>query len=399
MLKLEKRQGSPHWQIAGTVAGTRVRESARTASRQVAESLRIRREAELEARRVHGPGAVATFAQALNLHLDATGNAYGNAEASAGENAPSRKSTARYLARLLERFGAMRLSDLNQGSIDAAARALYPRAKASTANRCLYTPFIAVMNAAARADLTTPRAWRRPKGHNKRTRLRWLWPDEFEAVWQAAPPHGRLILDAFAGTGMREGEGLGLDWEDVRLDLGQAWIWAAKNDEARRIELPGRAATSIATALHREGPVLLNGGGAPYALSNDGGGALAKGLKAWAEDAGVAPFAAHVLRHTWATWFYSASLDPVRLKVNGGWLSGEWQRYTHLAPRGLKGELARYGWEFGGEISGGVDGRENTTRTACVNFVPTLDDIPHPFTTLDDTARQLPDPEKKARRQ
>lgn len=369
-LKITRPKGRGYWYIVGSVAGVRVRESAKTTSRAVAESLRIKRESELEQRRIHGPQAVATFAEAVNLYLDRNGE-------------------SRFLGPVLERFGPMRLADISQADLDAA-RQLYPGAAVSTLNRQLYTPFVAVYNEAAVNGLCPPRLWRRPKGHNRKTKFRWLWPEEFQAVWEAAPFHGRVALDLFAGTGLRESEGLGLEWGDVALSLGQAWIWTPKNDEPRRIELPSRTIAALANLDHREGTVLLDGGGGSYVLQAGGGGALATGLACWARDANVEPFGAHVLRHTFATWFYSATLDRERLKALGGWKSEEVGRYCHLAPRGLGAELERFGWDFSRRNESGID---------CANFAPATGDVRRLFTSEGDASRQLLKPEKEARRQ
>jgi integrase len=328
-LKIIRPAGGQTWYVSGTIAGTRIRQSTKTTSRSLAESIRVKREAELEQRRVFGARSVATFSEALNLYLDRGGE-------------------ARFLAPLLDRFGAMRLADIKQADLDRGIAELYPGAKPSTRNRQGYTPFIAVMNEAAINDLCAYQKWRRPRAHNKRTKFRWLWPHEFEDVWLAAPAHGRALLDLFVGAGVREAEGAWLDWRDVSLPLAQGWIWDAKNGESRRIELPPRTVSSLANLDHREGRILLNGGGGEYHLDLRGGGALGKGVRQWADSAALEPFGTHTLRHTFATWFYSATLDRERLKALGGWKSDEVDRYCHLAPRGLADELKRYGWDFSG---------------------------------------------------
>lgn len=73
MLKLWKRADSPHWQIAGTLRGVRVRESTGTDSRGHAEAILARRQQEILDRAVYGEAATATFAEAVNLYLDLGG--------------------------------------------------------------------------------------------------------------------------------------------------------------------------------------------------------------------------------------------------------------------------------------------------------------------------------------
>lgn len=185
-LTLKKR--GERWHIVGTVAGVRIRESAQTTSRPVAEALRIKREAELEQRRVYGPQSVATFAEAVNLYLD-------------------RQGEDRFLTPILEQFGAYRLAEISQAILDSGARSIYPKAKASTLNRQAYTPFIAVMNEAAINGLCPYRKWRRPKGHNVRTKMRWLWPAEFEALHSELHAEIKPIAVFMAGTGVPLGCG------------------------------------------------------------------------------------------------------------------------------------------------------------------------------------------------
>ena len=328
-LKLWREAPGKNWQIKGTAGGTRVRESTFTANKDRAESIRLQKENELENSRVYGASYTATVAKAINVYLDAGGE-------------------EKHLLPILDHFGPDKLlRDIDQNTLNNAANALYPGTKASTRNRNFFTPFMAAWNAAAEAGLCPEKKWRRPKGYAKKTKFRWLWPDELEAVWLAAPPHGRILLDTFAGSGLREAEGVGLDFADIRLDLAQLWAWNTKDDDPRRVELPQRTVSSIQNALHRKGPVLLGGGGAPYVLRKDGGGALKNSLDNWARAANVEPFGAHVLRHTFATWFYSQTRDIVRLQTAGGWSTAELaMRYTHLAPKGLDQELRQYGWDF-----------------------------------------------------
>lgn len=54
-------------------------------------------------------------------------------------------------------------------------------------------------------------------------------------------------------------------------------------------------------------------------------------------DASVTP---HVLRHTWATWFYGLSRDVMLLKHEGGWKSLRMvERYTHLLPAEFRDQV------------------------------------------------------------
>ena len=43
------------------------------------------------------------------------------------------------------------------------------------------------------------------------------------------------------------------------------------------------------------------------------------------------PYTPHTCRHTWATWFYAITLDPMKLRTEGDWSSLSLvERYAHL---------------------------------------------------------------------
>ena len=64
----------------------------------------------------------------------------------------------------------------------------------------------------------------------------------------------------------------------------------------------------------------------------------AAGLPSWATP--------HVMRHTWATWFYAQTKDVLRLKQEGGWKSDQWERYTKIAPPRIGADAFDRGWDF-----------------------------------------------------
>ena len=55
----------------------------------------------------------------------------------------------------------------------------------------------------------------------------------------------------------------------------------------------------------------------------------------------------HVIRHTWATWFYAATKDYGQLLDIGGWrTTSSAERYRKMAPADLGDRLAQAGWDF-----------------------------------------------------
>ena len=69
-LKLTRRHGSPNWYVRGSIRGIAVDESTGVADRQVAETIRAKREWELIQQNVHGTKATATFLEAAVGYLE-----------------------------------------------------------------------------------------------------------------------------------------------------------------------------------------------------------------------------------------------------------------------------------------------------------------------------------------
>jgi integrase/recombinase XerD len=113
MLKLIKRNDSPHWQIRGTLRGVRVRESTCTDSRPHAEAILAKRQQEILDRSTYGEQHTATWAEAVNLYLDLGGD-------------------ARYLAPLVLRWGAWRLAAITPLEIARAGREIFRDAMRGT---------------------------------------------------------------------------------------------------------------------------------------------------------------------------------------------------------------------------------------------------------------------------
>ena len=75
----------------------------------------------------------------------------------------------------------------------------------------------------------------------------------------------------------------------------------------------------------------------------------------------------HVLRHTWATWFYAATRDYGRLLDLGGWrTTSTAERYRKLAPADLGHQLESIGWDF---TKLGIDLPPHQTHPASLRLV------------------------------
>lgn len=329
MLKKFRRRAGGAFYLRGTVAGSHVYESTGTRDARLAEALRIRRERELLERHALGAAAVLTFAEAALTYMDAGGE-------------------ARYLGPLIAYFGPdKRLAEIDNAAANAAAAALYPEARPATINRQVITPISAVFNMAAANDLVPPRRFRRRP--DDQPRMRWLTPEEAEALIKAADPHLLRPIGLMLGGGCRTAEALTIEASLFYPKTGEAYLPDTKNGHPRMIQIPARARELVLRLpLPTEGAICRTPKGAAYVVTGEAGGQLKgafdKAVTAAGLEGKVTP---HTLRHTWATWYYAQTADFGRLLDLGGWRKADMaNRYRKVAPADLGDRLLAHGWDF-----------------------------------------------------
>lgn len=295
MLRLKKYPArSPNWFVRGTVAGVRIFESAGTADRSQAESYRIKREREVYETARLGQVTAATFADAVTAYLN-------------------KGKKGHHLTPLLDHFKETPLPQIGQAEIDEAARVLYPNAKASTLNRQVYGPMVAIMRSAVRSRLPGAYVpiWERRE--EERPVVRPADDAHIAALLPHLSPGLAALITLMTYTGLRTGEALRVTESDCRD--GYAHVGRTKNGEARMVPLPEGW----------EYPV----GGWGYTTTQSVGKALRRAHKA----AGLPYRDGHELgRHAFAARFLRAGGGIKRLKEAGGWkkLAVVDERYGHL---------------------------------------------------------------------
>ena len=319
MLRIKKYpKRSPNFLLYGTVGGVSVFESTGTPDRGLAEQYRVRRERQIYEEAALGKVQPATFADAVAVYVN-------------------KGKPKRFLTVLLDHFKETPLADIGQVEIDAAARALYPTAKASTLNRQLFGPMVAIMRSAVRAKLPGAYVpiWERRDEDKPQ-----IHPAD-DAHIDALLPHlddglMRLIwLMSF--TGLRTGEALRVVGEHCRD--GYAVVGKTKNGDPRMVPLP-------------EGWEYPSAGWG-YTTTQGVGKALRRAHKA----AGLPYRDGHELgRHAFAARFLKAGGGIKQLKEAGGWkkLAVVDQTYGHLEMtdvhdfvRGLSRNFAKPVWQKG----------------------------------------------------
>lgn len=316
-LKLYKR--GKVWWISGTVHGTTIRESAGTYSKEVAEAIRVKREAELVSDHIFGPKATRTFAQAVESYLKAGGEKrYLGTEHDDGSKDG-----------LLGHFYETPLKDIQQNDLDEAGRTLYPTALPETRNRQCYTPFIAVWNHAVRNGWAEMRLWSRPKkpkGTNVvrlAKRRAGTFPVDYEHAAKfiaAMSPGPAMLMTTLFYTGMRPIEIFALEAGDVNVAGRWITLTKTKTGEPRGIPIHEFIAPILESLLKRnslsEDPRLFRTPqGEPYGTivtdeEGKGGGGLKTAINGARRRSGIRDIAPYTGRHSCSTGLVVAGVHP-----------------------------------------------------------------------------------------
>jgi integrase len=215
--RLKRVKGSKAWYIRGTVAGVELRESTGTADKHLAEQYRLKREREVYQEAALGNVQPATFADAVAAYVNAG-------------------KPGRFLTQLLDHFTETPLPKIGQAEIDAAANAIYPKAKASTLNRQVYGPMIAVLRYAKRCELPGSAV---PMVEMRKVQKPAVTPADDEHIAKLLPHCSeglRALIILMTYTGLRTGEALRVRQEDV--NGGYVFIGKTKNGQPRMVPAP-----------------------------------------------------------------------------------------------------------------------------------------------------------------
>jgi integrase len=159
-------------------------------------------------------------------------------------------------------------------------------------------------------------------------RIRWLTRNEADRLLSELPAH-LADMAAFAlATGLRRANVTGLHWSQVDLVRRTAWIHPdqAKARKAISVPLNAEAMGLIRKQLGKHPTLVFSYNGKPIRQVS---------TKAWYKAlarAGIENFRWHDLRHAWASWHVQQGTPLHVLQELGGWESVEMvRRYAHLA--------------------------------------------------------------------
>ncbi len=332
-----KRHANGYFYVLGTVTVWRdgqshsidVRKSTKTKDERQAEGIRRQIENQVAEQNITGKEPALTFRQAVTVYLRKGGS-------------------DRFLDKPKAYFGNTPIDQITQNMIDD--KGLEEYANPATRRRQFHTPIIAVL----RANGLRP-AIDRPKGGNERTFF--LTPDQaVECIGhiQASRypnPWTPALFTFLFGQGSRVGETVAIDGKtDISLEHKYAILRDTKNGREKMVTLCPRVIAALTTLpnLGQRGPLFLRYDGRPYEARDERGYKFTAWNRAIKEmGLSAADYTPHITRHSWATWFYSRTLDVMRLRKEGGWESGQWQRYVKLASPSLGKRAAALGFIAG----------------------------------------------------
>lgn len=307
MLKIIKRPESPHWQITGTYQGVRVRETTGTTDKKQAEKI-LGKTIQAIDRRSTGSR---TVSDAITAYRENGGE-------------------SQFLDAIIEVIGHIPLEELTQEDIDLGAKEAYGgykrgdkgklrKHKSSTIRRQFYVPLAAALHYAAKMkwmlymEVSLP-AERRPPPQ-------WAEIDWFKALWKVCDKDMKKLTMFLFLTGCRIGEALSLEWKDVNLKEGWAYIGETKNGEHRTVRLP---------------PILVKtlGKGEGKVFKYRDRTQVTYFLKKACKEAKIPYLSTHKLgSHSYATLMRRyAGIDVQGLLATGRWKStAAASRYTHAS--------------------------------------------------------------------
>lgn len=305
------QRGKVFW-IDGTVAGKRLRESTRETDRREAEAYASRREIEERKRAEFGEEAVLTFGAATGLYLDAG-------------------KSDRYLTPIFQKWEHKLIKDIKPGNVHDLALELYPNAGPATRNRQVISPVQAIINHAAKRGYCSPIRVERyfvPTPERKVASMAWL--AQFMA--NAKPELGALA-QFMAMTGARITEAVNLEWRDMNLQAGTAYLRKTKNGDPRQVALPPPLLVTLANLRgKREGRVFgypdRSGPQRPWETAE--------------RRAGIEHISPHNAgRRLFATAMIQAGVDPVTVAKAGGWKSVRMVVDVYAQPADTKEAVTR----------------------------------------------------------
>jgi integrase len=165
---------------------------------------------------------------------------------------------------------------------------------------------------------------------------RWLTPAEETQLMAAAFPWLQEIMVVALHTGMRQGEILALQWQDIDFERGTLMVMHSKNGTRRTLPLTSTVFELLVTRQARVGIKV----GFVFTIENGTRVKpryLVRAFQKAVRRSGIAHVRFHDLRHTFATRLVQRGVDLYRVqRLLGHKTSIMTQRYAHHSPESLR---------------------------------------------------------------
>ena len=250
------------------------------------------------------------------------------------------------LKNLLPFFGNRLLSDINPFLIESYKKKRAGEVKPATVNReiALLKHMYNLAIRWGRTAANPMRDVRLLREENVQERI--LSQEETEKLLGGCTEYSRPIVLTALHTGMRLGEVLGLNWDQVDLKERVITILHSKNGKVRRIPVNGILLKAL-TALR------YNSKSEFVFVCDKTGGPIHKFQHAWLNAlgrAGIPRCRFHDLRHTFASHLVAGGVDLVTVKELLGHSDiNMTSRYAHSAPESKRSAVAILGGRLGAQ--------------------------------------------------
>lgn len=220
-IKSKQRKDSPYWWIRGTHQGKYIYQSTglphsgkSREPKQVTDLIR-KLEQDIENEQLHGIGYNKTFKDAAAMYL-------------------AKGGSPRFLLKVMEEIGHLRMNEITQDILDNHALKLYGHCTPQTINRQFYTPFIAVWNSSQ-----PERKWKKLKTRQTRVSRATkaiLYEDAITFINALSLPVAEVMFFLFY-TGCRPIEAINLRGDDINLEGKWITLNQTKTNEPRGVPI------------------------------------------------------------------------------------------------------------------------------------------------------------------
>ncbi len=328
MLKLWRRPGTKNgiWIIRGTLRGQPYWESTGTNSKPHAEAIFARRHQDLLDAATFGPERLTCFAEAVTIYLSAGGE-------------------ARFLEPLVLAFGPRRLADITQSDVLRFITERYPTTGPAGLNRQVFTPLIAVYNAAHKARMGPAPCFQRPD-LTRRGQVRFAPDAHIERILPKCSERlvGAIMLMTLGGA--RVAEACRVVDTDIDWTAATVLLRKTKNGKPRVIQAGAALMLALRPLRGRPGPL----------FGFAGRHSLNQALERACLRAGLEPYSSHEIgRHAFAARLLAEGRTLLEVQKLGGWQSYRIvaETYGHLEQSSLDEASRATGANFVRSLSGG----------------------------------------------